>query len=1622
MGKSNPAHLRAHFKKMATGVILAAIALPTDRASKLSRDLFGRMIKDALLNHLPQYSPSSLDLDTPSAFSARVTSFPAALVAQALEFGGGSCTLDAACSSSLFAVKLACDALQAGRADVMLAGGVSRPDCLYTQIGFSQLRALSPSGRCAPFDKSADGLVVGEGAGMVALKRLEDAVRDGDLIHGVIRGIGLSNDIGGGLLAPLSEGQIRAMGLAYASADWSPRDVQLVECHGAGTPVGDMTELNSLHATWRDTASPCAIGSVKSMIGHLLTAAGAAGMIKVLLGIKHRTLPPSLNFEEAPPESPLNDSPLYVQTEAAPWKMLNANTPRRAAVSAFGFGGTNAHLLLEEWAPSSDVTPLISGIEISSKTDETPQVAVIGMSTCVGTLRSLQDFQTAVFNGRPALSPLPGQRWRGCETVAQGMMGNSGRHGGFIDRLYLDTGEFNIPPNELPDIIPQHLLMLQVAAAAMKDGGVPLDVSHPDMAAVIGMGFDPEATDFHVRWHLLREIDRWPQEFGLGALSQEDFISWKTSVVNATSPPLTATRTLGALGSMVASRIAKTFHLGAPSFVVSCEEASGLKALEIGIDLIQQKEANMVLVGAVDMSGDIRRVLCQNAILPFSDTEQIRPFDRRATGPLPADGAVALVLKRLDQAEKDGNRIYSMIQGIGAGSGPSDTPPFSGKGYERSLERCISRRREKVFSDIDLVEANGLGELSADTLEIKVLEKYCFKDEAPVFLNPQAMGTLKSITGDIGAASGLASVVKTSLCLYHQMLPPLGQLTVPPSGTCDNGAFFFPGFPQYWSRNRKDGLRKALVGSMTTDGNAMHVLLSEATPRGKHDRKLLAIIDKERKRPLGPWGYGLFPLAGKDTQELLVKLDLLRRHMGAHGGGSSIDDLARSWYQTHPPRGPRRIALLAGKGLPLDGLLDRAQNAVQQQACLNFERNGGVCFSPYPFGINGEMAFVFPGSGNHTIGMGRDVSVLWPEIFRKMDFETEELKTQLLPALYVPQRCSWENGWETHAEALLNKDPTHMIFGQVVYGGMMTHLARLFGLHPQAVIGYSLGESSGLFALNAWPDRGVMLKRMQSTNLFKTELAGPCHALRAAWQLPDSVPADWVVAVVNRSSEKVRQAIADKPHARLLIVNTPDECVIGGQREHILAAIDDLSCEAIFIQGVVTVHCDAAQPAAEAYRELHVFPATPPSGIRFYSCAKTAAYDVTSRSAADSILSQALQGFDFPATIERAYDDGVRIFLEMGPHASCTRMIARILGKKPYLAVSTSLKGENEYASIIKFLGTLFAENIPVNLDALYGKEAWPEMSFTSTGEKSMERQGIVRWVGGALNLPPLPKPATIKTEKNPVPCFETNTADAPGQMATPPPYNCRAPNELIAALENQVSATAKAHEQFLEFSQNLTRAYADTFSFQTALMEKALLRDTIDSAVAGSDTSPTKAPNPPGIAFSRRMCLEFATGSVAKVLGPEFKVVDTYPARVRLPDEPLMLVDRILSIEGTKAKLGPGRIVTEHDVIRDAWYLDGGRAPVCISVEAGQADLFLCAYLGIDLKVKGKRTYRLLDATVEFFRGLPKPGDVIRYDIEIERFVKRGDTRLFFFHFDGTLGNEPLIRMRNGCAGFFYR
>ncbi len=317
---------------------------------------------------------SAANPDHIDAYSATGNAHAVAVgrIAYLLGLRGPAVAIDSACSSSLVTIHLACQSLRLRESDLALAGGVSlilRPE---TQIAMSKWGMLSPRGKCHSFDAGADGFVRGEGCGIVVLKRLTDAIRDGNQVLAVIRGSAVNQDgRSNGLTAPNTQAQVDVITRALRSADVAGGSVNFIEAHGTGTALGDPIEFEALAGTYGRGDGPCALGAVKTNIGHLEAAAGIAGFIKAALAVQHGQIPPNLNFTKWNPAIDPSPTRLYVPTELADWP--DSDGPRRAAVSSFGLGGTNAHVVLEqgpEPVPAETPGPAITTLVLSGKTDE----------------------------------------------------------------------------------------------------------------------------------------------------------------------------------------------------------------------------------------------------------------------------------------------------------------------------------------------------------------------------------------------------------------------------------------------------------------------------------------------------------------------------------------------------------------------------------------------------------------------------------------------------------------------------------------------------------------------------------------------------------------------------------------------------------------------------------------------------------------------------------------------------------------------------------------------------------------------------------------------------------------------------------------------------------------------------------------------------------------------------------------------------------------------------------------------------------------------------------------------------------------------------------------------------
>jgi acyl transferase domain-containing protein/3-hydroxymyristoyl/3-hydroxydecanoyl-(acyl carrier protein) dehydratase len=1574
------------------GVIFGNIVLPTEGSSSYSREIVGAPLARAL-----GISPAEgTGTDPRNAFPAGL---PAAFIARALGLGGTAYTLDAACASSLFALKLAIDELGSGRADAMISGGVSRPDPLYTQMGFSQLRALSPRGKPAPFDAEGDGLIVGEGAGLFVLKRLRDAVRDGDTIHAVIRGIGLSNDLHGDLLAPSSEGQLRAMRAAYQQAGWSPQDVDLIECHATGTPIGDSVEIESLKRLWGEggagwSAGQCVIGSVKSNVGHMLTAAGAAGLLKILFAFKHKTLPPTANQSRPSPRLALEDSPFRVLRGPETWRQRGRDVPRRAALSGFGFGGINAHVLLEEWTGAST---LFEAAGTRPPGRSRPEVAIVGMAAHMGPFTDLRLFQEQVL-GEDATRGLEGEVARGASRngPTSSTPGDPAEvpPGFVLDDFPVAVDRFRIPPRELAEMLPQQSLMLKVAADAIDDAcWNPSDALRS--AVLVGLGLDANTNNFQLRWWVETRARSWSQALGLN-LGEQELDAWIETLRETFSPPLTANRTMGSLGGLVASRIAREFRIGGPSFSVSCEEGSGVQALEIAAGWLRRGEIDSAVVGAVDLAGDPRIV---------------RALERLAGPALAGEGAVAVVLKRLDDALRDGDRVYALVR--------EDEPSLAVPFQERSeTGRHASPR----------VPGPGI-----------------------------AVGGGEGLFGRAGAVTGLAAVVKTALCLYQQVLP---EHRVAETRESNHDRSLRRG-ARYWLRNREDGPRRARV-SVVGLGGREHEIVLEAPEEIDLPTTSRAA---ERLQPTGARRLGLFVL---DAADAVAHADRLLGLLDLESSGG-IESLARLWWEGHKELPPEtsRLAIVATDQRALRKGLETLVSILGDGRSIDpseIEGTGLRVFPPRPLrDVAARVAFVYPGLGNVFAGMGRVPSVHWPEILREQDARNAALRDQFAPDAFwgglLPAR------FEDHRIPIL---------GQVSIGSFHADLMTALGVVPAAAIGYSMGESTALVAHRAWAERDLMARRLMDSPLFATELAGPCLAARRIWGLGPDEPADWVAAIVSHPLAEIEARLAGRARVYLLIRNSPNEAVVGGHRAALLDFLSELRVPLVELPIVSTVHCEIGKSVEDSYRALHDMPTSTPGGLDFYSGVTCRRYRPDRRSAADAITAQASRTIDFPAVIERAYADGIRAFLEMGPGGSCTRLIDLILGDRPHLARTVCRSDRDGLDEIFEALAALLACGGFVDLEKLYGQEtraaghrapipnhladarrtivikingspsrSVPEFLLPEVGAMSETVRGGASGLEHVVPTEAFPVPGPSAPARGAELLSAALSENGRVEVARPGGGTPECDRDLsrLSPLTRHVliaeQARAGAHSAFLASSRGYGELIARNLKLQLGLIEAlahghapefempleavAALARTSDASRNQPDTSEALDRAGSGdVALDRRACLEFAIGSIGSVLGTAFAEIDAHPTRVRLPDEPLMLVDRIVAIEGEERSLRPGRVVTEHDVLPGAWYLDAGRIPPCIAIESGQADLFLSAYLGIDFVTKGLAVYRLLDATVTFHRGLPGPGAVIRYDIRITRFFRQGETHLFRFEFDGTVDGEPLLTMRDGCAGFF--
>jgi acyl transferase domain-containing protein/3-hydroxymyristoyl/3-hydroxydecanoyl-(acyl carrier protein) dehydratase len=1342
---------------------------------------------------------------------------PVHLVAEALAFGGPAFALDAACASSLYAIKLACDALNDGEASFMLAGGMNGADDLFIHLGFTALQALSPSGQSRPFHSMADGLVPSEGCALVALKRLEDAEKAGDRIFGVIRAVGLSNDgRQNGFLAPAASGQVRAMQAAFTQADMEPRDISFVECHATGTARGDATEIESLAKAYADT--PLLLGALKGVLGHAITASGAASLINVLSAFEAGMAPPT------PCETPtdgLRETAFVLPNEPAPWQ----GGVIRAAISNFGFGGNNAHLIVESHVPSAKKRTRKKSIPPPG------DIAICSAGVIAGETRGLSAFRRALFG-----LPSPSRPAQSIELALEGL--------GF-------------PPSDLKASLAQQTAVMEVVAEAL-DGVANLPADRTGV--FVGMGCDATIARHGVRVRA-------------GGDS-----AWLAANETA-APRLTAEGVLGTMPNIPANRIHAQRDFRGFGFTVASEELSGLAALAIAARALRAGELDAAVVGAVDLG-------CERAnIAALSGVGVESPHGV-------GDAAVALVLKRRADAEAAGDDILVLLP-------------------------------VEDLKDVSFLADDGLAQRFGHT----------------------------------HAGSALLQVLADALMLQSRV-------------RIDEGG-----------AQPLLGVRKLKQGHASFSGRSMTSAI--AVPETATKAVAVGVVPQFAR------------FAASSLLELIVRLEA-----NATGG-----------------EGDFRCALVGDDPDALGASRRRTIVALRSGAPPSLP---GVAFADGA--VLGELAFTFTGAAAAYAGAGRDLLLAWPEVGDALAARHAGA-TELSRALY--------------GDAIRTLEPRVQLTGCALVCQAHAEFSKnVLKLAPQAAIGLSSGETNALLAFGVWRDLDAMLGEIEQSGLYGRALTGACGAAAESWGLPAGEKAAWTCWRLSAPRDAVEAALADEPRAYMTIVHAPDDCVIGGEPQACARIVEKVGRARAMPLGLdMVVHCEAMRPFETHWRRIHTRRVFPAEGVRFYSNAHNHAYTPTSESAAEAITLQALTPIDFSRTIRAAWDDGVRIFVEHGPRSILTGAVARILEGKPHLAVALDATERRGLRALSESVLKLWVHGVAVDVDAFEARlKMLRDESAPAAGSdmrklilpvhppdiRAPERETLVATQPGAASPPPRaadlqmmqPAPAGL----SPLALF----ADAPaGQRQTVASEN---PMDRQAVARNLVTAVGETHRAFMARQADTHTAF---LRMRTDLMSAAAARSSAAPNVQRKQPprqpAPEKRPSETVAPLYSRAQLEtLAGGKVSDVFGPLFQQQDGYARQVRMPQPPLLLADRVITLEGEAGSMGKGRIVTETDVDADAWYMHAGRMTPGAVIESGQADLLLASWLGADFLNRGDRVYRLLGCDLTFMGQLPSAGDTLRYDIHIDGHATTGDTRLFFFHYDCYIGDRLMISVRNGQAGFF--
>jgi PfaB family protein len=1220
------------------------------------------------------------------------------------------------------------------------------------------------------------------------------------------------------------------------------------------------------------------------------------------------------------------------------------------------------------------------------------KIAIIGMDAAFGAYQNLDALERSIYCGTQPFIPFPSGRK---QTEKTSKTSASDLVGAYIEPF--DSLRFLAQSNDTHRLTLPQQLMLQVTEAALKDASIGRANSKVQTVAII--------------------------------ITAEN----KPSVPSITDR--SSQTCIDDIAKTLASRIESRWELNCPAFTLITGENSTFKALELAQTLLCSERADMALVGAVDLIDDLE-LLSKSALETLDVGVPTLSYDRNACT-LPGEGAGALVLKRLDHARQHQDRIYAVIDAIAIVQGSS---AIAEPGAIAQACRLAFKQADAKPENIGYLEVSGNGTDVEDTAEIQGLAAaYSEPSEAGLSC---AVGSVKASIGHTRNASGVASLIKTALCLYHRYLPLTPQWSGPKQPDLwQQSPFYIPTRSRLWLIPPNASHRAAAINGIGQDLNYAHVILSEEP----HAKAL-------RSPYLEQTPFYLFPLAGRDRTELLAQLETLAATVEA------TDSLAKAASQVfsdfrNRSRLPYAVAITGHSKAEIRREIERSQTGIPKafDQGVDWKTPLGSYFSPKPQGRQGGVAFVYPGAFTSYMGLIDSINRLFPKVMdslaifnasqrmrQLMDVATQEVYPRTVEKLSARQM--------ERLELKLQDDATTMLlFGTGAAVFFTTILRDYFRLEPQAAFGYSLGEFSMMYALKAWTKADDIAERLHNSPLFKTRLSGSKETVREFWGLPEAAPEQeapeqedfWGTYVLLSDPATVKTAIERESRVYLTHINTPTEVVIAGDMEACQRVIQDLNCDYFPAPSKHVLHCAAMASEFDELTSWFTLPVQPVPQVALYTAATYDRTHLDSQEVSRSIAQALCQPLNFPHLIHQVYGNGARVFIELGPGGTCSRWIRETLKQEDHTTITFNTRGVDDHTSTLRALAKLVGHCVPLDLACLY--EPISDASAPPHPQKNFPQEpplSSIRKPSGSSfsDRKPSSSPgrnraiAPSHTPTNPLDSSTVGHSSSRTATLEKPlekPLSSASWLQSHALSGNGVASKLQPHASFLDIRQESLRQMGQLIELQMVAAKNMLMESVpapMSSTVISKRPSQSpvqKSPVQKPFVLDEAAILEFATGKIASVFGSDYTEIDSYPKRLRLPMPPYLFVSRVTHLNAKRGHFEPCSIETEYDIPLDAWYAVGSQVPTAIFVEAYQSIILLLSYLGVDFEIKGEQFFRALDGTLECLDKLPDAGETFRCQVQVYSFTRSAGTFLCFYNCNYFVGDRKFLTIKAG-GGLF--